>query len=72
MAYKRRMHKNPLRAYTVAEIAETFAYHANTIRGWINSGELQCYRQGRGNKAYVLESDLLRFFATHYQIQNLI
>ena len=65
---RRRVHRNPVVLLSVADIAERFQFHPNTIRSWLREG-LRAYRGGRGpggGKIYVREDDLLDFLARTY------
>jgi excisionase family DNA binding protein len=58
-----RRSREPLRFFTVAEIAEVLGVSTRSIRRWIENCELVVHRFGRGVR--ISESDLKAFLAIH-------
>jgi excisionase family DNA binding protein len=59
----RRPSREPLRFFTVAEIAERLRVSTRTVRRWIETFELVSHRFGRAVR--IAESDLNAFLAIH-------
>jgi excisionase family DNA binding protein len=59
----RRHFREPLRFFTVAEVAERLHVSTRTVRRWIENFELVTHRFGRAVR--IAESDLNAFLAIH-------
>jgi excisionase family DNA binding protein len=60
---RRRHFREPIRFFTVAEVAERLGVSTRTIRRWIEDLELVAHRFGRAVR--IAESDLKAFLAMH-------
>ncbi len=67
--HRRRRHiENPIRAFSIAEVAELHGFHPNTVRLWISRDGLRSYRKGPGGKVYIREDDLKDFLLKNYEL----
>ena len=57
--------RSTIKMLSVREIAHRFGFHENTIRSWIRDG-LKCVRYGPGNKIYVAEKEVEKFYKKYY------
>jgi excisionase family DNA binding protein len=54
-----------MKFYTVQEVADSLNVHPNTIRNWINSGDLKSYKLG--NTLRISKEDLEKFLEKNKQ-----
>jgi putative molybdopterin biosynthesis protein len=54
-----------MKFYTVQEVADSLNVHPNTIRNWVNSGELKSYKLG--NTLRISKEDLEKFLEKNKQ-----
>ena len=64
---RKRRKLNPVQLWSVAEIAERYRFHPNTVRAWVHRDGLRYYRKGRGGKILIREDDLLDFLVRAYE-----
>ena len=65
--YKRRR-RNPIPAYSVADITTEYGFHPNTVRAWVHRDGLRYHRKGRGGKILIREDDLETFLKKFYDM----
>ena len=51
---------------SVAQIAEIYECHPNTVRSWAHRDELEFIRRGKGGKMYFRKSDVKAFIDQYY------
>ena len=61
-----RRHREEIRFFTVAEVAERLGVSTRTIRRWIENKELVAHRFGRAVR--IAENDLKAFLAMHRDV----
>ena len=57
-----------MKFFTVQELADSLNVHPNTIRNWINSGDLKSYKLG--NALRISKEDLEKFLEKNKQEQR--
>jgi excisionase family DNA binding protein len=63
LAHGRRHHDDPIKFFTIAEVAERLHVATRTVRRWIVAGDLVVHRVGYVVR--VSEGDLRSFLALH-------
>lgn len=68
MPRRRKINPTGIRLLTVAQIAELYHFHPNTIRRWIAEDGLRNYRPRSRGKIFIREDDLIDFLIKTYGI----
>jgi excisionase family DNA binding protein len=55
-----------IKLLSVREIARRYGFHENTVRRWVAEDGLRAIRYGPGNKIYIAERDLEKFYKKYY------
>ena len=51
---------------SVREIADTYGFHENTVRRWVNEDGLKSVKYGPGNKMFIAKKDVDKFIRRYY------
>ena len=58
--------RGTIKMLSVREVARRYGFHENTVRRWVTEDGLKSIRYGPGNKIYIAEKDVEKFFKKYY------